>query len=522
MAEPARTRRTSRTAAVPADVARETSAVSRRDARVQRALTGPQQTVWSSGASGESSPAVADVVAAEVAVIAAAVAADPGGAQPVEVVQPATAAPVTESAAPMTRASRRIRTAPTQIIGEPGEPLSAAPTESPAEPFDPIVPAAALAWAAAAAAAVEQTQIVPVEPVQAPAEPFELLEPVEADDVQPIVEQSAEPAVDPDPEPAIDAEPTIDAEPAASDVDEFELAARLFSFTGETAVQSAVEPDSEADATTGEDAEASADEGIAAASHVAPTRRSVRNVGRQVTTASFSVGVMGIVGLLAVGMTTPAAAVAGVNGTDSTSLLASDAVESDLHEEDIQAWVAPVDMQSATLERDENYSSVSMGELASEEGITNYSNFFINDPNAAIQWPFAVGVPITYGFGMRSGRMHEGADFVPGQGAEIQAIADGIVRIATTGGGAYGVTVVIDHIIDGQLVSSRYAHMLYGSLNVSAGQHVTVGTVLGKTGNTGRSYGAHTHFEILQGGTTAVDPIAWLRAYTGRYSLDQP
>ena len=48
--------------------------------------------------------------------------------------------------------------------------------------------------------------------------------------------------------------------------------------------------------------------------------------------------------------------------------------------------------------------TVSMGEIAAEEGITNYSNFFVNDPNAAIQWPFAVGVPITYGFGMRSGR----------------------------------------------------------------------------------------------------------------------
>ena len=41
-------------------------------------------------------------------------------------------------------------------------------------------------------------------------------------------------------------------------------------------------------------------------------------------------------------------------------------------------------------------------------------------------------MPITYGFGMRSGRMHEGADFVPGQGAEIQAIAEGTVRIATS------------------------------------------------------------------------------------------
>ncbi len=74
-----------------------------------------------------------------------------------------------------------------------------------------------------------------------------------------------------------------------------------------------------------------------------------------------------------------------------------------------------------------------------------------------------MGVGITYGFGMRDGVMHEGADFVPGEGAPIQAIADGVVREATEAGGGYGVVVVIDHKIDGQLVSSRYAHMLYGS-----------------------------------------------------------
>ena len=37
----------------------------------------------------------------------------------------------------------------------------------------------------------------------------------------------------------------------------------------------------------------------------------------------------------------------------------------------------------------------------------------------------------------------------------------------------------------------------------------------GRTGNTGRSYGAHTHFEILLNGTTPVDPIVWLRAHVG-------
>ncbi len=83
-------------------------------------------------------------------------------------------------------------------------------------------------------------------------------------------------------------------------------------------------------------------------------------------------------------------------------------------------------------------------------------------------------------------------------------------------------TVVIDHHIDGQLVSSRYAHMQYGSLQVTVGQHVTVGTVIGRTGNTGHSFGAHTHFEILMNGTTPIDPIPWLRVARRRLTPIQP
>ncbi|MFX7621115.1 M23 family metallopeptidase, partial [Acinetobacter baumannii] len=81
------------------------------------------------------------------------------------------------------------------------------------------------------------------------------------------------------------------------------------------------------------------------------------------------------------------------------------------------------------------------------------------------------------------------------EGAPIQAIADGVVRTATEDGGGYGVMIIIDHKIDGQLVSSRYAHMLHGSMQVKQGDVVHVGEVIGHTGNTGRSFGAHTHFE---------------------------
>nr|WP_245325300.1 M23 family metallopeptidase [Microbacterium amylolyticum] len=121
---------------------------------------------------------------------------------------------------------------------------------------------------------------------------------------------------------------------------------------------------------------------------------------------------------------------------------------------------------------------------------------------------------------MRWGRLHEGIDFVPGEGAPIQSIADGVVRIATEAGGAYGVNVYVDHIIDGQLVSSHYAHMQYGSLQVQAGDTVKVGDVLGNVGNTGRSYGAHLHFEVIVNGT-AIDPMPWMQEHGNRHFSDE-
>ncbi|MBN9201805.1 MAG: peptidoglycan DD-metalloendopeptidase family protein [Microbacterium chocolatum] len=301
------------------------------------------------------------------------------------------------------------------------------------------------------------------------------------------------------------AESLVDADagdaPADADEDEFERAARLFCFTGETPVAAAPsEPASSAPLTiTG--------------AHVVPPRgrRSGRSAVTRVATASFSVGVFGIVGLMAVGMTTPAEAVAAASVPTSAVAPANMTVASSAIDRD----VAPSDAQNDTLQRTESYSTQTIAELASESGIQNFSNFFYNDPNGEIQWPFPVGVPISYGYGMRSGNLHEGLDFVPGDGAPIQAITDGVVRVATSAGGAYGVHVIIDHEIDGQLVSSHYAHMQYDSLQVEVGDTVTAGTIIGLTGNTGRSFGAHLHFEILMNGTTAIDPLPWLREHAG-------
>ncbi|WP_187288788.1 M23 family metallopeptidase [Microbacterium sp. B19] len=227
-------------------------------------------------------------------------------------------------------------------------------------------------------------------------------------------------------------------------------------------------------------------------------------------TAAWSAGVVGIVGLLSVAMTTPAEALPHTH-EDSVTAPANG---STLPPNNVQAYAAPAGTLVTDLARDSTYGVGTLVDLASATSISNFSDtVFTNDTGCAVQWPYPAGVPITYGFGMRDGRMHEGTDFVPGRSAQIQAVADGVVRVATDNGGAFGVTIVIDHFIDGALVSTRYAHMEYNSRQVEVGDTVQVGQYIGRTGNTGRSFGDHLHFEILQNGSQAVDPLPWLRMH---------
>ncbi len=297
------------------------------------------------------------------------------------------------------------------------------------------------------------------------------------------------------------------AAPEALVSDEFERAARLFCFesaapTAVSAVSAAASPRART-------------ENVAATAGEASRPPRLALARRRLAAASASLGAMSVVGLLAIGLTTPAGAVTSVAGGSpaaSTSLAAG--APSSQEREEIQAFVSSASTESVDLARDETYSTATMADLAAGSGVRNFDNSFLNNPNSPVQWPFPVGVPYTWGFQMRDGSMHHGVDFVPGAGAEIHAIADGTVRVATEAGGLFGVHVVIDHVIDGELVSSHYAHMEYGSLRVKAGDTITVGDVLGTVGDTGYSFGAHLHFEVWQNGTTKVDPLAWMREHT--------
>lgn len=136
--------------------------------------------------------------------------------------------------------------------------------------------------------------------------------------------------------------------------------------------------------------------------------------------------------------------------------------------------------------------------------------------SAELRWPLPGGTPIGSPFGPRGGRMHEGLDMNPGSGVPVTAIANGVViETNAPGYSAYGVHVRVQHIIDGQLVVSLYAHFQEGTMPFSVGDQVSVGQVLGNVGCTGRCTGAHLHFEIRPGGGAAVDPVAWMQSKLG-------
>ncbi|WP_104134857.1 M23 family metallopeptidase [Cryobacterium sp. Y62] len=226
-----------------------------------------------------------------------------------------------------------------------------------------------------------------------------------------------------------------------------------------------------------------------------------------------SILAMSFVALMAIATSLPAEALLSAQDVQASALQAQRVPPV----EDIQSMDL-ADGDTLTVERD-GYESSSIAEVAAASGI-RLEDTFTNNPNGTIQWPFAVGVHIGDQIGPRNcagcSSNHGGQDFNPGVGAPIQSIADGVVSYAEDGEASLGVHMMIDHMINGELVTSVYAHMIHGSMLFKEGDLVKVGQVIGKTGSTGMSTGPHLHFEIRQGGITGIkiDPLAWLYANT--------
>lgn len=248
--------------------------------------------------------------------------------------------------------------------------------------------------------------------------------------------------------------------------------------------------------------------------HAAPaliatsSARPARAVGfkRQVVSKFITVSAMAGAGLMLVATTVPANAFARPEAAEISAVSTAAAQTQELT---VEAAAAPA------LTKD-GYTVVSLArQVQASRGNRVYS--YTNNPSGAVQWPFPDGAPIVSGFGGRQvagcgfcSTDHQGLDFTPGSGTPIHSLADGVVSKVSLSGG-YGNSVMIEHVVNGQRVTTLYAHMLYGSIRVAVGQSIGVGDIVGQVGSTGNSTGAHLHLEVHLDGTP-VDPYAWLQA----------
>ncbi|MDB4107637.1 M23 family metallopeptidase [Bacteroidia bacterium] len=116
---------------------------------------------------------------------------------------------------------------------------------------------------------------------------------------------------------------------------------------------------------------------------------------------------------------------------------------------------------------------------------------------------------IASGFGYRvdpiykTRKMHKGIDFTAPTGTKIYATGDAVVQKVENRRWGYGKHIVLNH---GYGYTTLYGHM--SRTNVRVGQKIKRGQLIGLVGSTGKSTGAHLHYEVRKNGS-AVNPVGY-------------
>ena len=151
--------------------------------------------------------------------------------------------------------------------------------------------------------------------------------------------------------------------------------------------------------------------------------------------------------------------------------------------------------QNALLQKNLQVSTQDWDNLLASIKAENYRNEVT--PNL---WPLDGGY-ISSDFGSRanpfdgySSDYHPGIDIAENYGAPVYASASGYVQRAGWYGG-YGKYIKISHDYG---YATAYGHL--SSIEISAGDYVSKGQIIGYVGSTGYSTGPHLHFEVLHYG----------------------
>jgi len=264
---------------------------------------------------------------------------------------------------------------------------------------------------------------------------------------------------------------------------------------------------------------------IAPVARTAPARSasSPRRVGKPLRSAvilSMVAGLVATVAIPAYAATMPAAetmTLQQMSAADNQSLVvASDATAETLDRSSYSATTA----DEIQKKKDQEAAAAAAAERARQlaanatKASTSVSSIDLNmtaPGSGEVRWPLT---SYTLGRGLWDSGYHQGVDLLAPGGQPIFAAAGGVVSVSQESYGGYGVAIVIEHVINGQKVSTTYGHMTYGSRQVQAGQTVAPGQLIGLVGSTGSSTANHLHFEVHINGSV-VDPYAWLQQNAG-------
>ncbi len=199
---------------------------------------------------------------------------------------------------------------------------------------------------------------------------------------------------------------------------------------------------------------------------------------------------------------------------------------------EIVSYLEPIGFAPKFGVNSTHYDKSAMGGPMIEDNIKTSELNFIDDANklleslerlkeakraidlAPIFMPLSGSYRLSSRYGKRSdpinGRraFHSGNDYAAPYGSDVRSAGDGVVIFAGLKGG-YGKAVEIKHKNG---IITRYAHM--SAYLVRKGQNVRAGDLIGKVGSSGRSTGAHLHFEV-RSTDKALDPNKFLQA--GKY-----
>lgn len=128
--------------------------------------------------------------------------------------------------------------------------------------------------------------------------------------------------------------------------------------------------------------------------------------------------------------------------------------------------------------------------------VPNIPPLMTSPGNFRLSSSFGVREDPVYGGAAR----HSGQDFAAKRGTPVYVTGDGVVESTSFQYRGYGNQVVIDH---GYGYKTRYAHL--NTIDVREGMKVSRGDMIGTVGSTGKSTGAHLHYEVIYMGR-AVNP----------------